>query len=246
MCRLIAAIGIESNIPLPRLLDSARTLARGGSFSHERPEVSHTAGWGCALLRTGSSDLEIHRSGSSAEDDPAVDALGSIEASFALIHLRNSSVNNLSGLRYAHPQSYTTQSIEWHIMHNGSMPGLAARMGSAAAHFDTANYIRYVVPAEGDHLDFEAFLQRLDAVPDSTSSNAFLFNRNVLYVVNHFPPDSPFPRFYTMYRAQHDGVLYIASEILTTLAPGPAWTSLTNRSVIEIDLSRLYGHKEEV
>jgi predicted glutamine amidotransferase len=244
MCRLIAAIGVESTIPLQRVLETARVLARGGSLSHERPEMSHTAGWGYILRRAGSAALEIHRSGSSIENDVAVEALGSVEADLLLIHLRNASGNNLCGLQYAHPQSFAPSSVEWHIMHNGSIPGLAARMGAAAAHFDTASYIRYAVPAEGDRLDREALLQKLDALPDYTASNAFLLNRHVLYVVNHFPPGSPFPRFYTMHRAHHGGVLYIASEALESLAPAGAWAALQNRSAVEINLSRPHGHME--
>jgi predicted glutamine amidotransferase len=244
MCRLILALGIESTVSLRRVLNAARVLARGGSRQHERPEMSHTAGWGCAVRRNGSAQFEIYRSASSICDDTAVENLSLTPAAMLLIHLRNSSFNNLSGLDYAHPQSYQPSTVQWHIMHNGSMPDLAARLGPAAAHFDTASYIRYAAPAEGDHLDGEVLLRKLDALPASTSANAFIFNTGYVYVVNHYPPHSTHPRFYTIHRAEHDGVLYIASEPLTALAPEQAWTPMSNRSVVEIDITRTNDSKE--
>ena len=233
MCRLIAVIGNDS---AARVLRTARTLARGGSRTHERPEMSHTAGWGMIFRREGSSKLEIYRSGASIEDDAAVDALAAARCDLILIHLRNASGNGLSGGDYAHPQSWQPSSVPWHIMHNGSMPALATRLGAAAAHFDTANYIRYAVPAESDRLDGASLLRKLDELPDSTAANAFLVNPHFLYVVNHFPADSRFPRFYTMHEARHDGVRYIASEPLPSLAPMGAWRPIGNGNVIEINL----------
>jgi predicted glutamine amidotransferase len=244
VCRLIAALALDSAVPLQRVFDAARVLARGGSLRHERPEIAHTSGWGYVLRRAASPQFEIYRSASSIDDDPTANGFASERGAMLLIHLRNSSANNLSGVDFAHPQSYRPAAVQWHIMHNGSMPDLAARLGQAAAHFDTANYIRYAVPAEGNRIDGEALLRKLDELPASTSANAFIFNDDYLYVVNHYPANSEYPRFYTIWRAEQDGVLYIASEALPVFAPEEAWTPLPNRSALEIDIRRTYGIRE--
>lgn len=250
MCRLVAAVGRD--LPVDRLVAAAQRMARGSSAGHERSELVHDAGWGVAWYRPGAEWSHFkseHAINSDRKIGDVIDLVQSTAPSACLIHVRNASFNGLLGRPYVHPQFYSLdRRPRWGLMHNGSMPGLRELLGSARGLFDSADYVRLaarVLEAGDPQTGPTRLLDAIDSLGGGgwTAANALIFNRDRLIVVNHFPSESPYPRFYTMHAAGTFNARFFASEACLEIAP--VWRPIGRRVAVEVALSHFKEFRHE-
>ncbi|MEU9607609.1 class II glutamine amidotransferase [Streptomyces sp. NPDC048057] len=235
MCRIILARGAFDTAAV---VEAALAMSTGRTAAHEKPEMRHAHGWG-ALWRAPDAPggLGVHRDERPIAESIEESPLRTVQSDFLAVHVRHATLEHHRGPGYTHPLERTDPDVTWYFMHNGYLPTVHRRLGLPASAFDTAEYFQYVVPDGGTRLDAEETLALLrDIPPGGLSGNAFAVHRERAYVIHWSPEETPFPRYFGMYRLSRPGLLVIASEIAPALAPAHEWEPLKPDQVLEIHL----------
>lgn len=225
MCRLILAKGRFS---AEAILHAAVSMSTGSTADHEEPAENHPHGWGAVWRkRSMGGALALHHDTQPIFHSVDTSPVRSIDTDFLAVHVRHATLTRNHGLQFTHPLVRSGSAFAWYFMHNGFMPTVHQRLGLKASYFDSAEYFDYIVPAGANALDERETLARLRAVPaGSSSGNAIAVNPQCAYVIHWSPQDTPYPRYFTMYRLVQPNLLVIASEIIPALAPREQWEPL--------------------
>ena len=217
MCRMIAAVG---RFEMGPLVDALRSMASNSNteYDHElRGEggrLLHDCGWGI-VFREGDR-LVRRRSARSCLEDPEFDALSGVRSDLVVLHARRTPSRETIDVLNSHPFVENWRDEQWAFCHNGAVKKLTQ--------FSSDDSLRPSGTADSE-LMFHHVLTRLDtgSVPSSlveilgeirgfTCLNCFLATPARVVAHSRVPPDTPRPRYYTLWRGRQDGLSMVSSE----------------------------------
>lgn len=235
MCRMLLACGKFS---VTDVLKSAVSMSQGETASHDAPIKKHIDGWGAVWYDAASpTKLSVFRSPQSIEDSFSSSPLSNLNTHFLAIHVRHATISHQIGINYNHPITCHKRLVPWYMLHNGFLPTIFEKLQLEKSNFDSREYFEYIVPKEGDVLDSEKVLDKLDLLtPEGTSGNCFIINPRRFYVVNWRMKHLFNQNYYNLCASNKEGRMYVASEVQLNLAPQEAWSVLPLNSITGFSL----------
>jgi glutamine amidotransferase len=216
------------------VLAAAVAMSCGDTADHDNATKRHQHGWGAVWRDPGTGELAHHRDELPAWKGIPDSPLTGLTTDFLAVHVRNATRVEQQGMRFTHP--LVREADGWCFMHNGYMPTVHRLLGMESSEFDSAEYFEYLIPPGTAELDDAVVLERLRAVPPggSTSGNAIAVHRDAAKVVHWSPPDTPTPRFFTLYELVTDRARVVASERVPALAEPGRWREMAPGSVLTV------------
>ncbi len=226
------------------VLRAAALMSDGVTASHEYAHlgpsglpggIRHHDGWGIVYRDLGGG-LVCLRGG-----EPLGNALELVQLRFLnvtdlmVVHVRNASVPAQRGLAYAHPLEDQVKGAQAFFFHNGYVPGLCSAPG--AADWDSRNLLHWLRDAFESDTRGTEIERRLEQLPaDSTAANFILVEPKRLTVCNWFADRGVAPHYYTMHTCTIHQTTFVASDVVSDIAPANAWVPLGNHRVVEFAL----------
>ncbi len=233
MCRMILARG---DFSVEQVIEAARAMCSGESAQHDGPIKEHPNGWGCLWLE-GDQVRTLHGTGSFAKSIQEID-VSKINTRFLAIHVRHATLSKNMGIEFSHPLNRTSNDTPWYLMHNGFLPTIYPHLGLESSNFDSAEYLQYIVegitPADITEHYLKSKMAKL--APGGSAGNAFFMTAEKAWAWQWHPDDTPFPRYFTLHKYQHQGTEYIASEQISALGEASHWHPMSNHQLHEISL----------
>ncbi|WP_207794520.1 class II glutamine amidotransferase [Nostoc sp. UIC 10630] len=237
MCRMILALGSFST---QSVLNAALSMSEGMTASHDGPICRHPNGWG-ALWRNSlaSHGLSVHRDTRSIKESLRQSLLHEIETDFLTIHVRHATLAHNQGIECTHPITRQGMLVPWYLFHNGFLPTVYQKLGLERSTFDSGEYFDYIIPPTQDKFsdNLEIIKKLENLAPGGSSANAIVVNPKRAYVIHWTPKNTRFPLYFTMYKVQTKSAFFIASEIISKIAPYECWHPLTQGEIIELPLT---------
>lgn len=237
MCRLVLAQG---RFDVRAIVHAAVAMSEGRTADHEGPTRCHRNGWGAIWKEAGAPNgLALHRdtrpiSTEGVESSP----VWGKETDFLAVHVRHATLARNAGLEFTHPLEREGAAGPWYFMHNGFQPTVHRMLGREHSHFDSREYFEYIVDPERDALDPGATLEKLRAIPPGgTSGNAIAVNPRRAYLIHWTPPNTAYPRYFSMHRLSGSGYFVFASEIIPALGSAERWEPVPGEHVFEFPLT---------
>ncbi|HEY3489049.1 MAG TPA: class II glutamine amidotransferase [Candidatus Deferrimicrobiaceae bacterium] len=235
MCRMIAFASQDPQPIAPFLAQLAR-LSREGILVERwtrHPGGNHPDGWGVALYPAGGGTLRIVRSGSPANADPALAALGSETTDRFIGHIRFAS--NLSSVCEANAHPFVVDGIV--LGHNGTFKGAIGAEGDARGVSDSLVFLEMLAMRWRDGRTFEGLAEALRAllsdeqlVGDYSAANFLIAEGGRLFAFRKSRRDHD---YYALYLHRSGRELVVASE---RLDGRPDWTPLGEGELLELSL----------
>lgn len=238
MCRMIMALG---NFSVQKVISAAVAMSKGETSTCRTPTKSHPNGWGMIWNNSNhqSSDGLCHfRCDKAIEESINMAPLNQITGNFLAVHVRHATLAQCTGIQYTHPITNNQTQVPWYLMHNGFLPTLYKKLGLPRSIFDTQEYFNYIIPHSSDRLDKSNVIKKLNDIEmNGTSANAIVANSKHVYIIHWSMPNVEYPEYFTLYGAQNNDTVYVASEIQPDLDSDLEWLPLTSSSVYEYDLT---------
>ncbi|WP_413507018.1 class II glutamine amidotransferase [Serratia proteamaculans] len=233
MCRMILARG---DFSVQQVMEAARAMCCGETARHDGPITKHPNGWGCLWLDNGKVRT-LHGTETFADALPGIDT-ASIRTHFLAIHVRHATLSKNRGVQFSHPLFRLCNSTPWYLMHNGFLPTVYPHLGLHASHFDSEEYLEYIVgritPEDLTRPYLVGKMTKL--APGGSSGNAFFITDDKAWAWQWHAEDTPFPHYFTMHMYRHGDTQYIASEQILALGEACHWRQMQNHELHEISL----------
>lgn len=231
MCRMIMAYG---NFSVKQVMEAARSMCCGETAQHDGPIKAHPNGWGCLWLEKGRIQT-LHGTGSFADELPGID-ITCVHTRFLAVHVRHATLSKNMGIQFSHPLLRQCNNVQWYLMHNGFLPTIYPHIGLDASHFDSAEYLEYVVSnITTEDLTIRYMTEKMTKLElGGSSGNAFFINNRKAFAWQWYPEDTPFPDYFTMHLYKHDDTQYISSERIPDLGVASDWRPMRNHELYEI------------
>ncbi|WP_188473068.1 class II glutamine amidotransferase [Hafnia psychrotolerans] len=234
MCRMILARG---DFSVAQVMEAARSMCCGETAQHDGPIKVHPNGWGCLWLENGKINT-LHGSESFADALSNID-IDSIRTKFLAVHVRHATLSKNIGVQFSHPLFRQCNSTAWYLMHNGFLPTIYPHLSLDVSHFDSAEYLEYIV----DHInpgDFTRYYlsgKMASLAPGSSSGNAFFITGDKAWAWQWYPENTLLQSYFTMHLYQNGNTKYIASEQVLALGEASHWRQMLNHELYEISLA---------
>lgn len=216
MCRMIAAVGRFEMVPLVRAL---RAMAANANAEHdhelraEGPEFRHDCGWGVAYRECGR--LVRRRSAESCLEDPRFDELESLDTDLLVLHVRRTPRRDTIAVENSHPFMAEYGGMAWAFCHNGAVNDvtqLEVPDGLPGSAVDSELLFHHVLHRLDLSDPAPSLARTLGQITDFTCLNCFLATQDEVIAHARAAPDSPRPRYYTLWRAEGEDVSLVSSE----------------------------------
>jgi len=214
---MIAAAG---RFEMGPLVEALRVMASNSNpdYDHELRgkggDLIHDCGWGVVFREEGR--LVRRRRALSCLEDAEFDALSAIRTDLVVLHARRTPNRETIDVLNSHPFVEDWRDEQWAFCHNGAVEDLTQ--------FTSDDSLRPSGTVDSE-LIFHHVLTRLDteAVPSSlagilsgirgfTCLNCFLATPGRVVAHARVSPDTPRPRYYTLWRARADALSLVSSE----------------------------------
>ncbi|EGK1570516.1 hypothetical protein IOO07_002932 [Salmonella enterica] len=233
MCRMIMAHG---NFSVKHIMEAARAMCCGETAQHDGPIKVHPNGWGCLWLENNMVQT-LYGSGSFADAFPEIDTRH-IRTRFLAVHVRHATLSKNIGIQFSHPLFQQKRNTKWYMMHNGFLPTIYQHLGLDASHFDSEEYLEYIISnITPKDLTRHYLIQKMaQLAPGGSSGNAFFITNSQAWAWQWYPEDTPFKKYFTMHIYQHDDTEIISSEKILDLGKEANWRSMLNHELYKINL----------
>ncbi len=222
MCRMIAAAGRFSPEPVIAAL-RAMALYANPAHDHElRSEggrLLHDCGWGVAYADA--DGLVRRRSTAPCFEDTALDFLADVRSNLMILHARRTKDRSTIAEVNTHPFLVRLRDQEWAFCHNGEVKDLSQLTydGGLAPEgsIDSELLFLHVLTRIDSGDETSSLGEILGGIGGFTSLNCFLLSPGRLTAYARMDPETPRPRYYTLWRGRGPGLDVVSSEIVEGL-----------------------------
>ena len=237
---MFAAIG---RIKSDAFVEAAISLSNGVGACHEYAQscprnknagMTHHDGWG-AVYRN-QDRWECLRGALPIGEDWQTGQLRGISTGALVIHVRNASIQNKTGIGFVHPVRRDFEGGPGYFFHNGFAPDAYSLLNRTTSQWDSEELCDWLMPALWMN-DIEAVKKRLSKLPSSTTAANFIFvTPDSMVICNWFSEPHPQPKYFTMWYSNSEQGRIFASEPLPQICPFDQWTPMENQTVQVISL----------
>jgi len=214
---MIAAVGRFEMRPL---VDALRAMAANANpdYDHELrsegSELTHDCGWG-VVFREGDR-LVRRRSAASCLSDPGFDELSGIRTDLAILDVRRTPDRSTIDVLNSHPFLQKWRGEEWAFCHNGAVADLTQFTSDSTltltGSVDSEVMFHHVLTLLDTGSPAQSLAEILGRVTGFTCLNSFLATSGRIVAHARMSPDTPRPRYYTMWHGRGDGFSLVSSE----------------------------------
>ncbi len=225
---MIAAVG---RFDIEPMLTAIRVMALNDNpaYDHEHrslgTEIVHDCGWGAAF--PGRDGLVTRRSTAPCFESGELERLGdelmdlSEPVNLLLLHARRTRQRDTIALRNTHPFRAAWKGLEYAFCHNGEVRDLSQLSWdedlSPRGEVDSERLFLHVLTRLDPERRAASMAAALAPLRDFTCINCLLVVGDTVTACTRMAPDSPSPRYYTLWRGRGDGLDVVSSEIVAGL-----------------------------